>query len=74
PYALHNIAERLLEAIARGLWENPGADKDALEALLLDAEGAIEDALIPEDRRQKTEADVSPQIFMLHLAFFKTRR
>jgi cobaltochelatase CobN len=45
PYALQNIAERLLEAIARGLWENPGDDKDALEALLLEAEGDIEDSL-----------------------------
>ena len=45
PYALQNISERLLEAIARGLWENPGADQDALEALLLEAEGAIEDTL-----------------------------
>ena len=46
PYALQNISERLLEAIARGLWENPGADKDELEALLLEAEGAIEDSLV----------------------------
>lgn len=45
PYALQNIAERLLEAIRRGQWENPGADKDALEALFLDAEGDIEDSL-----------------------------
>jgi cobaltochelatase CobN len=45
PYALQNIAERLLEAIARGLWENPGDDKEKLEALLLEAEGAIEDSL-----------------------------
>jgi cobaltochelatase CobN len=45
PYALQNIAERLLEAIARGLWENPGADKAALENLLLDAEGMIEETI-----------------------------
>lgn len=45
PYALQNIAERLLEAIARGMWENPGDDKDKLEALLLEAEGEIEDSL-----------------------------
>ncbi|MDR1934440.1 MAG: cobaltochelatase subunit CobN [Candidatus Accumulibacter sp.] len=56
PYALHNIAERLLEAIARGLWETPGADKDALEALLLDAEGAIEDALAEGMRAADGEA------------------
>jgi len=46
PYALQNISERLLEAIARGLWENPGADKESLEALLLEAEGDIEDSLM----------------------------
>jgi cobaltochelatase CobN len=45
PYALHNIVERLLEAISRGLWENPGDDKEKLEALLLEAEGSIEDCL-----------------------------
>ncbi|MDR2614110.1 MAG: cobaltochelatase subunit CobN [Candidatus Accumulibacter sp.] len=46
PYALQNIAERLLEAIARGLWEKPGAeDKEALENLLLDAEGMIEETV-----------------------------
>ena len=45
PYALQNIAERLLEAISRGLWENPGEDREKLEALLLDAEGDIEDSL-----------------------------
>jgi cobaltochelatase CobN len=45
PYARQNIVERLLEAIARGMWENPGEAKDQLEALLLEAEGAIEDCL-----------------------------
>jgi cobaltochelatase CobN len=45
PYAMQNIVERLLEAIARGMWENPGDDKDKLETLLLEAEGAIEDSL-----------------------------
>jgi len=46
PYALQNITERLLEAIQRGMWKDPGADKDALEALFLEAEGDVEDALI----------------------------
>ena len=46
PYALQNIAERLLEAISRGLWENPGAARDNLEALLLDVEGSVEDCLL----------------------------
>ena len=45
PYALQNITERLLEAIARGMWENPGEDRETLEALLLEAEGDIEDSL-----------------------------
>lgn len=45
PYAIQNIAERLLEAISRGLWEDPGAAKDKLEALLLDVEGSVEDCL-----------------------------
>jgi cobaltochelatase CobN len=45
PYAIQNIVERLLEAISRGLWENPGDNKDRLEALLLEAEGSIEDSL-----------------------------
>ena len=38
--------ERLLEAISRGLWEDPGDNKDKLEALLLEAEGSIEDSLL----------------------------
>jgi cobaltochelatase CobN len=43
PWALHAIAERLLEAAARGLWEQP--DQPTLEALrqvLLDAETLVE--------------------------------
>ena len=46
PYAMQNVVERLLEAITRGMWENPGAYKDKLEALYLEAEGAIEDSLV----------------------------
>ncbi|MCW2274814.1 cobaltochelatase CobN [Rhodoblastus acidophilus] len=45
PYALQSIAERLLEAIRRGQWQNPGADEQALETLFLEAEGEIEDSL-----------------------------
>ncbi len=59
PYALQNITERLLEAIARGLWENPGADKETLETLLLDAEGAIEDSLAEEMRGEIERADMA---------------
>jgi len=58
PYALHNITERLLEAIQRGMWEDPGADKDALEALFLETEGDVEDALVaaPNSTTQKASA------------------
>jgi cobaltochelatase CobN len=43
PWALHGMAERLLEAASRGLWEAPPAEmKAALTQVLLDAEGEIE--------------------------------
>ncbi len=45
PYAMQNIIERLLEAIRRGLWENPGDLQDELETQLLEAEGLVEDGL-----------------------------
>jgi cobaltochelatase CobN len=38
PAALRDILERLLEAQQRGLWENPGEYRDALENLLIDSE------------------------------------
>jgi cobaltochelatase CobN len=38
PGALNDILERLLEAQQRGLWENPGDYREALENLLLDSE------------------------------------
>ena len=38
PSALSEIAARLLEAIQRGLWREPGAYRDALESVLLDVE------------------------------------
>ncbi|ERH52439.1 cobaltochelatase subunit CobN [Ectopseudomonas chengduensis] len=40
PGALNDILERLLEAQQRGLWENPGPYREALENLLLDSEEA----------------------------------
>ncbi|WP_019631915.1 cobaltochelatase subunit CobN [Actinomadura atramentaria] len=44
PWALHGIAERLLEAAERGLWEHPeAATLDALRRLYLDIEGDLED-------------------------------
>jgi cobaltochelatase CobN len=38
PGALNDILERLLEAQQRGLWQNPGEYREALENLLLDSE------------------------------------
>ena len=43
PWARKDIAERLLEAIQRGLWESPEPDtRAAIESALLEAEGDIE--------------------------------
>jgi cobaltochelatase CobN len=43
PWALHGMAERLLEASGRGLWEQPPADLvAALTEVLLETEGQIE--------------------------------
>jgi cobaltochelatase CobN len=38
PSALTEMTERMLDAIARGLWQEPGTRREALEALLIDAE------------------------------------
>jgi cobaltochelatase CobN len=46
PWALRDMAERLLEAHQRGLWGNVnGATIDQLRALALEAEGAIENQI-----------------------------
>ncbi|MBW5486423.1 cobaltochelatase subunit CobN [Streptomyces bambusae] len=43
PWALHGIAERLLEAESRGLWEKPDPQVlDALRQVYLDTEGDLE--------------------------------
>ena len=43
PWALHAIAERLLEAAERGLWREPdAATLDMLRRTLLDAETLVE--------------------------------
>ena len=43
PWALHGIAERLLEAVDRDMWATPPADMlDQLRAVYLQAEGEIE--------------------------------
>jgi cobaltochelatase CobN len=38
PAALREMAERLLDAMQRGLWRDPGPHRESLEQLLLDAE------------------------------------
>ncbi|MFR9749992.1 cobaltochelatase subunit CobN [Nocardia sp. 004] len=43
PWALHGIAERLLEAVERKLWEHPEQDTlDRLRQVYLDTEGELE--------------------------------
>ena len=43
PWALHGIAERLLEAAGRGMWAQPEpATLDGLRAVLLETEGELE--------------------------------
>ncbi|WP_424211175.1 cobaltochelatase subunit CobN [Streptomyces sp. BI20] len=43
PWALHGIAERLLEAESRGMWEKPDAQTlEALREVFLDTEGTLE--------------------------------
>ena len=43
PWALHGMAERLLEAADRGMWEQPEADTlDGLRKVLLETEGDLE--------------------------------
>ncbi|MCW2686749.1 MAG: cobaltochelatase CobN subunit, partial [Mycobacterium sp.] len=43
PWALHGMAERLLEAVSRGMWEKPEADTlDGLRQVLLETEGDLE--------------------------------
>ncbi|MBV8929229.1 MAG: cobaltochelatase subunit CobN, partial [Mycobacteriaceae bacterium] len=43
PWALHGMAERLLEAVSRGMWSEPAAETvDGLRHVLLEAEGHLE--------------------------------
>ncbi len=44
PYALQNMAERLLEAIERGLWHATEDMKKKLQSLYLEVEGVLEGA------------------------------
>jgi cobaltochelatase CobN len=41
PSALREMTERLLEAMQRGLWREPGAYRDALETILMGAEEGV---------------------------------
>jgi cobaltochelatase CobN len=41
PSALREITERLLEAMQRGMWREPGAQREALEELLLDLDEGV---------------------------------
>jgi cobaltochelatase CobN len=38
PNALREMTQRLLEAIERGMWKEPGEQRERLEQILLDAE------------------------------------
>jgi cobaltochelatase CobN len=43
PWALHGMAERLLEAVSRGMWARPEAETvDGLRRVLLETEGELE--------------------------------
>ncbi|CAB3752020.1 cobaltochelatase subunit CobN [Paraburkholderia humisilvae] len=42
PHALHGICERLLEAMQRGLWQEPGGYREQIEQHLLASEQQIE--------------------------------
>ncbi len=44
PYALQNIAERLLEAIERGMWQATEEMKQELQNIYLDIEGVLEES------------------------------
>jgi cobaltochelatase CobN len=41
PSALREMTERLLEAMQRGMWREPGDHREALESLLLEAEESV---------------------------------
>lgn len=43
PYALQNIAERLLEAIERDMWQATNEMKQKLQSIYLDIEGVLEE-------------------------------
>ena len=42
PNAMKEMAERLYEAIQRGMWSEPGSSKKALEDMIIDIENTLE--------------------------------
>ncbi|MFV2055640.1 MAG: cobaltochelatase subunit CobN [Thiohalomonadales bacterium] len=44
PHALREIAERLIEAMQRGMWQEPGLHQQKIEEILLDIEDSLERA------------------------------
>mgnify|MGYP000120730620 CR=1 FL=1 len=53
PYALHNIAERLLEAIERGMWQATDEMKQELQSIYLDIEGILEESQAGMERTRR---------------------
>ena len=49
PWALHQIAEVLLEAAQRGLWQAKEETKEELQKLFLSLEGDLEERGDPEN-------------------------
>jgi cobaltochelatase CobN len=49
PFARRNILDKLLEAISRGLWENPGQLEEELREEYLELEGRLEDFTDDQD-------------------------
>ena len=43
PWALHNISDRLLEAVSRGMWDAPEETVEKLRTVYMETEGSIED-------------------------------
>jgi cobaltochelatase CobN len=48
PHALMNIAERLLEAIDREMWDATEEMREELRRIYLDVEGMLEDDSAPD--------------------------
>ena len=44
PHAMLEMTEKLVEAMQRGLWQNPGEYKEKMETLLIDLDNLQEQA------------------------------